>query len=209
MPSDVLHGEHALQKLRLDLAQLEHAGGTAFLGRLRQYGGNVVVAVDVDHVKLVVRRVDGQLVAELADAFVVQNIAIAPQHEAGLIAGQGSSDGDEAALRLGVDVLYPQAGQEIEGLDQIDLARLERARRIHGHVEGVVEGLPKILHRQQRATTFHVQHVFEQVVVLGLLRQGVQQIALSGRATQLQVVQGVFVTLDANNLYAVRLWFRD
>src|SRR3546814_3569789 len=56
VPSDVLHGEHALQKLRLDLAQLEHAGSTAFLGRLRQHGGNVVVAVDVDHVKLVVRR---------------------------------------------------------------------------------------------------------------------------------------------------------
>ena len=116
VPSDVLHGEHALQKLRLDLAQLEHAGGTAFLGRLRQHGGNVVVAVDVDHVKLVVRRVNGQLVAELVDAFVVQNIAIAPQHEAGLIAGQGSGDGDEAALRLDVDVLYPQADQVIEGL---------------------------------------------------------------------------------------------
>src|SRR3546814_10575292 len=59
-----------------------------------------------------------QLVAELADAFVVQQITIAPQHEAGLIAGQGSGDRDEAALRLGIDVLYPQADQEIEGLDQ-------------------------------------------------------------------------------------------
>src|SRR3546814_20843893 len=82
-----------------------------------------------------------QLVAELADAFVVQQITIAPQHEAGLIAGQGSGDRDEAALRLGIDVLYPQADQEIEGLDQINLARLECARRVHRHVEGVVEGL--------------------------------------------------------------------
>src|SRR3546814_11937388 len=63
-----------------------------------------------------------QLVAELADAFVVQQITIAPQHEAGLIAGQGSGDRDEAALRLGIDVLYPQADQEIEGLDQIGRA---------------------------------------------------------------------------------------
>ncbi len=108
-----------------------------------------MVAVDVDHVKLVVRRVDGQLVAELADAFVVQHIAIAPQYEAGLIAGQGSGDRDEAALRLGIDVLYPQADQEIESFDQILLARLERARRVHRHVEGVVEGLPEVLHRQQ------------------------------------------------------------
>src|SRR3546814_16061241 len=54
----------------------------------------------------------------LADAFVVQQITIAPQHEAGLIAGQGSGDRDEAALRLGIDVLYPQADQEIEGLDR-------------------------------------------------------------------------------------------
>src|SRR3546814_2416858 len=77
----------------------------------------------------------------LADAFVVQQITIAPQHEAGLIAGQGSGDRDEAALRLGIDVLYPQADQEIEGLDQINLARLECARRVHRHVEGVVEGL--------------------------------------------------------------------
>ena len=68
-------------------------------------------------------------------------------------------------------MLDPQADQVIEGFHQIDLARLERARRIHGHVEGVVEGLLEVFHRQQRASAFHVQQVVEQVVVLGLLRQ--------------------------------------
>src|SRR3546814_13346378 len=89
-----------------------------------------------------------------------------------------------------IDVLYPQADQEIEGLDQINLARLECARRVHRHVEGVVEGLLEVIHRQQRATALHVQLVVEQVVVLGLLRQWGQQIALGGSAAQLQVVKG-------------------
>src|SRR3546814_5484349 len=48
-----------------------------------------------------------------------------------------------------------------------------------------------------------VQLVVEQVVVLGLLRQCVQQIALRGSAAQLQVVKGVFVAFELNDFEAV------
>jgi hypothetical protein len=73
------------------------------------------------------------------------------------------------------------------------------------HVQAcIVEGLLEVFHRQQRATAFHVQQVVEQVVVLGLLRQSFQQIALRGRAAQLQVVQRVFVAFELEDFEAVR-----
>ena len=88
--------------------------------------GNVVVAVDVDHVELVVRRVDGQFVAELANAFVVQHITVAPQHDR-FTAGQRSGD-FRTKLRCGwASMLNAQADKEIEGCSTRSILRFERA----------------------------------------------------------------------------------
>ncbi len=55
-----------------------------------------MVAVDIDQFVLVVRRADGQLVTQPADAFIVLNIEVAPQQHAAFTAWQRASNYGEA-----------------------------------------------------------------------------------------------------------------
>ena len=64
-PLYVPHRKHPVQKLRLDLSDFQGLGNAAFgLGR-GEYGGDVVVTVDINDLELTVRRVDGKLVAQI------------------------------------------------------------------------------------------------------------------------------------------------
>ena len=152
-----------------------------------------MVAVEVDHVVLVVCRVDGQLVAQLVEPLVVELVAVAPEHQAALATGQRAGDGDKAALWLGVDVLDAQTNQIVEGFHQVDLPGLKRTCRVHRHVELIVERFFEVVHRQERTPAFHVEHVAQQVVVLRFFGHAIEQITRARWSTQMQVVQRIFV----------------
>ena len=108
----------------------------------------------------------------------------------------------------GLEAIHREADEPVEGLDEVDshLACLVRAGPLDPEAVGI--GIRKSFEAEEGALRLHVQHVSEDVVLAKAIRASggrvLKKILLGVAPAGLEVVEGVFVRFEANDLHDSR-----